>query len=106
VLPDCRFELAADEGRLLDARWLDGSRKNISLDGEWIGGSNARGADTAAMRAMIARSRLRSSDQVMHAVVSGQYMMEQTLHVPLDAMRDREATPLAVLGRLSGHAMT
>jgi hypothetical protein len=255
VLPDCRFEVATDEGRFLDARWLDGSRKNISLDGERIGGSNARGADAVALRAMIARfaaeaaglvermlpryahrvSRARTSfrpaavagrsqsprhddtrlhvdafptrpchgerilrvfcnvnpqgvdrvwrvgepfeamaahflphvrpmrrgeaallsalrvtkgrrseydhamlalhdlakldepyqvgcrahevhfatgttwlcfsDQVMHAVMSGQYMMEQTLHVPLDAMRDREASPLAVLERLSGHPM-
>jgi len=42
----------------------------------------------------------------MHAVVSGQYMMEQTLHVPFDAMRDRGASPLAVLERLSGRPMT
>lgn len=45
------------------------------------------------------------SDQVMHAVTSGQYMMEQTLHLPLDAMSEPAASPLATLERLGGHPM-
>ena len=55
VLPDCAFALAPGEQRFLDPRWLDGSRKNIGLDGERIGGSNARGEDERALHAMIAR---------------------------------------------------
>ena len=45
------------------------------------------------------------SDQVMHAVTSGQHMMEQTLHLPLAAMRHPAASPLATLERLAGHPM-
>ena len=55
VLPDCRFEMSDDERRFLDPRWLDGSRKNIGLDGERVGGSNATGDDERALHAMIAR---------------------------------------------------
>jgi hypothetical protein len=42
------------------------------------------------------------SDQFMHAVVSGQYMMEQTLHVPLDAMRDRGGVAACGVGASVG----
>ncbi|MEO8487059.1 MAG: Kdo hydroxylase family protein [Betaproteobacteria bacterium] len=55
VLPDCNFDIASDERRFLDPRWLDGSRKNIGLDGERIGGSSAHGDDAHALHAMIAR---------------------------------------------------
>lgn len=33
------------------------------------------------------------SDQVLHAVLSGQYMMEQTLHLPQDRLQYPEASP-------------
>jgi hypothetical protein len=46
------------------------------------------------------------SDQVMHAAVSGQYMLEQTIDLPLDALYDRERAPLAILQRLCGRALT
>jgi hypothetical protein len=55
VLPECAFVLEAEERRFLDPRWLDGSRKNIGLDGDRIGGSNARGDDERALHAMVAR---------------------------------------------------
>jgi len=55
VLPDASFAVQPDERRFLDPRWLDGSRKNIGLDGERIGGSNATGDDARALHAMIAR---------------------------------------------------
>jgi hypothetical protein len=55
VLPDCAFEFGADETRFLDPRWLDGSRKNIGLDGDDISGSSARGDDARALAAMITR---------------------------------------------------
>ena len=55
VLPDCAFEVRADERRFLDPRWLDGSRKNIGLDGEHISGSTASGDDERALAAMVAR---------------------------------------------------
>jgi len=45
------------------------------------------------------------SDQVMHAAVSGQYMLEQTIDLPLAALYDRERSPLAILERLSGREL-
>jgi hypothetical protein len=46
------------------------------------------------------------SDQVMHAAVSGQYMMEQTIHLPVSALYDPQRAPLAILERLTGKALT
>jgi hypothetical protein len=40
------------------------------------------------------------SDQVMHAAVSGQHMLEQTIHVPQAALYEPESSPLAILERL------
>ena len=45
------------------------------------------------------------SDQVMHAAVSGQFMLEQTIHVPVSALYDPALSPLAVLQRLTGRAL-
>lgn len=45
------------------------------------------------------------SDQVMHAAVSGQYMLEQTIHLPLSALYDPGRAPLAILERLTGRAL-
>jgi hypothetical protein len=45
------------------------------------------------------------SDQVMHAAVSGQHMLEQTIHVPLAALYDPQSSPLAILERLCGRSL-
>jgi 3-deoxy-D-manno-octulosonic acid hydroxylase-like protein len=45
------------------------------------------------------------SDQVMHAAVSGQFMLEQTIHLPLSALQDPTRSPLAILERLTGRAL-
>src|SRR5207249_10779412 len=45
------------------------------------------------------------SDQASHAVMSGQYMLEQTLHLPAAAQYDIDASPLAILTRLTGRAL-
>lgn len=42
------------------------------------------------------------SDQVMHAAVSGQYMFEQTIHLPVSALYDAQRSPLATLERMRG----
>jgi hypothetical protein len=42
------------------------------------------------------------SDQVLHAVMGGQYMMEHTLYLPPGKLRHPERAPLAVLERLVG----
>jgi len=46
------------------------------------------------------------SDQVSHAVLGGQYMLEQTLHLPVAAMQEPERAPLRVLERLTGRILS
>ncbi len=46
------------------------------------------------------------SDQVMHAALSGQYMLEQTIHLPLAALYEPARAPLAILERLTGRVLT
>jgi 3-deoxy-D-manno-oct-2-ulosonic acid (Kdo) hydroxylase len=46
------------------------------------------------------------SDQVMHAASSGQFMLEQTTHLPLSALYEPARSPLAVLERIVGHGLT
>lgn len=45
------------------------------------------------------------SDQVSHGVISGQYMLEQTLHLAAEEQYDPAASPLAILGRLTGRQL-
>ena len=45
------------------------------------------------------------SDQPSHAVMSGQYMLEQTLHLPAEHAYDKAASPLAILQRLTGRPL-
>jgi len=46
------------------------------------------------------------TDQVLHAAMSGQYLFEQTFHLPVSAQRWPERSPLKVLERLSGRTLT
>jgi hypothetical protein len=45
------------------------------------------------------------SDQTSHAVMSGQHMLEQTLFLPVEAMRHPHLAPLSVLERLRGERL-
>lgn len=45
------------------------------------------------------------SDQATHAAMSGQFMMEQTLHLPVARQYDPDTSPLAILRRLTGRAL-
>ena len=45
------------------------------------------------------------SDQTSHAVESGQYMLEQTLHLPASRQYNPDASPLAILRRLTGRPL-
>ena len=42
------------------------------------------------------------TDQVSHAAMSGQYQLEQTFLLPVDAMNQPERSPLRVLERIKG----
>jgi hypothetical protein len=45
------------------------------------------------------------SDQASHAAMAGQYMLEHTLQLSPMQQYDKEASPLAILTRLQGHAL-
>lgn len=46
------------------------------------------------------------TDQVSHAVMSGQYLMEQTFYLPVNSMLDPAYAPLQILERISGRKLT
>lgn len=45
------------------------------------------------------------TDQVMHSALAGQYVLEQTFHLDVEAMQSPARSPLSVLERLCGHAL-
>jgi hypothetical protein len=45
------------------------------------------------------------TDQVSHAATAGQYQLEQTFLLPIDAMHDPSRSPLRVLERIKGRAL-
>ena len=45
------------------------------------------------------------TDQVGHAAMAGQYQLEQTFLLPVDAMADPERSPLRILERLKGRRL-
>jgi 3-deoxy-D-manno-oct-2-ulosonic acid (Kdo) hydroxylase len=45
------------------------------------------------------------SDQVMHGAVSGQHMLEQTIHLPIAALYQPDSSPLAILEKLCGRPL-
>ena len=45
------------------------------------------------------------SDQVMHAAAAGQFMLEQTTHLPLGALYEAARSPLAILERMTGRKL-
>jgi hypothetical protein len=45
------------------------------------------------------------SDQVMHAAMSGQYLLEQTIRLPVTALYNPAKAPLAILERLTGRTL-
>lgn len=45
------------------------------------------------------------SDQTSHAVMAGQFMLEQTLHLPAASQYNPDASPLAILSRLTGRPL-
>jgi hypothetical protein len=45
------------------------------------------------------------TDLVMHAVLSGQYLLEQTFYLPPAAMQDEARAPLRRLEKIYQHAL-
>ncbi|HEX5538760.1 MAG TPA: Kdo hydroxylase family protein, partial [Methylophilaceae bacterium] len=57
ALPNLPFALSAREQTFLSPSWLSGKRKNISLEGEQVGGAAGSADEMAALAAMIRRYR-------------------------------------------------
>ena len=45
------------------------------------------------------------TDQVLHAALAGQYLFEQTFHIPVSAQRWPECSPLRTLEKLAGRPL-
>ena len=45
------------------------------------------------------------TDQVSHAAMAGQYQLEQTFLLPVEAMRDQATAPLRILERLKNRRL-
>ena len=45
------------------------------------------------------------TDQVSHAAMSGQYQLEQTFYLPVDAMVDQARSPLRILERIKSRRL-
>ncbi len=45
------------------------------------------------------------TDQAMHAALKGQFALEQTFHLPVEALGHPERSPLKVLERMTGRAL-
>jgi 3-deoxy-D-manno-oct-2-ulosonic acid (Kdo) hydroxylase len=45
------------------------------------------------------------TDQVMHAALSGQFVLEQTFHLDIDAMAQPERAPIKVLEKITGRVL-
>jgi hypothetical protein len=45
------------------------------------------------------------SDQVSHAAIAGQFLLEQTMHVPVDALERPALSPLRTLEALAGRSL-
>jgi hypothetical protein len=46
------------------------------------------------------------TDQVSHAAMAGQYQLEQTFLLPVDAMGEPQRSPLRILERIKGRSLT
>jgi len=72
----------------------------MKADGELQNGDSARPMAFPAGSTWIC-----FSDQVAHAVSDGQFMLEQTVLLPVEAMQEPERSPLRVLERLTGRPL-
>jgi len=45
------------------------------------------------------------SDQVMHAVMEGQHLFEQTFYLPAEGQQEPEASPLRILEKMTGRRL-
>ena len=111
LLPRVRRMLPAEAG-MLHALHVTKSRRS-EYDHLMLGLHDAAKADASyqtdspqqEVRFLPGTTWICYSDQVMHAASSGQYMFEQTIHLPIEALYEPERSPLAVLERVTGRVL-
>ena len=65
-----------------------------------------RTSDQTAIDFPAGSTWLAFTDEVSHAAMSGQYQLEQTFMLPVDAMHNPQRSPLRVLERIKGRPLT
>ena len=111
LLPRVRRMLPG-EGRVLHALHVTKSRRS-DYDHLMLGLHDAAKADRnyqanspqREVRFVPGTTWICFSDQVMHAASSGQFMFEQTIHLPIEALYEPQRSPLAVLERVTGRRL-
>ena len=111
LLPKVRSMYAGESAALAALRVTKGARSEY--DHLMLGLHDRAKADLDYQRASAQRevrfapgtTWICYSDQVMHAASSGQFMLEQTTHLPLSALYEPERSPLAVLERITGRSL-
>ena len=73
----------------------------MKLDADFQARSPQRAFDFPASSTWMA-----FTDQASHAAMAGQYQLEQTFLLPVDAMRDPARSPLRILERVTGKRLT
>ena len=112
-----KFLPSAREGSGLHARLLEtlgvtkGRRStydNLMLglhDGAKLDGNYQKDAPQIEIAFPSGSTWICYTDQVMHAALAGQYVLEQTFHLDVAAMTAPQLSPLKTLERLRGRAL-
>lgn len=77
-----------------------GLHDNAKLDMDY-----QRGTPKTEVRFPPGTTWLCYTDQVMHAALSGQFVLEQTFHLDIDAMARPERAPIKVLEKMTGRVL-
>lgn len=62
-------------------------------------------ADQMELRLPAGSTWIVQTDQVSHAAMAGQHMLEQTFYLPVQAMQDEKKSPLRILEKVVGYAL-
>jgi hypothetical protein len=93
---------------LLQTRGIRSSYDNLMLglhDGAKLDMEYQRATPKTEVKFPPGSTWLCFTDQVMHAALSGQFVLEQTFHLDIDAMAEPARAPLRVLEKMTGRAL-
>jgi len=73
---------------------------NMKLDDDYQNEEDKQRVDLASGSSWIV-----FTDQVPHAVLAGQYLLEQTFYLPVESMQDPHKSPLKILEKMTAKAL-